>query len=155
MKEKNQDPTVLKKWWNIYRLNFFLSIYLLLYLLWTLPGLISNSNSGRPTGIEAVFGTYTTCWFIDKSMFLFFLTGYIITWKNKFIGGIMVLIWFIMNVCVDIWSNSLIYIDAKTGLENSLGETGLSVVLGFPVLILAIFFIISGNIRRKLNKENG
>jgi len=155
MKEKNQDPTVLKKWWNIYKLNFFLSIYLLLYLLWTIPGLIFNSNNESPTGMEPVFGTFTTLWFIDKSMFLFFLVGYIITWKNKFIGGIMLLIWFIMNVCVDIWSNSLIYIDAKTGLENSLGETGLSVVLGSPVLILAIFFIISGNNRRKLKKQYG
>jgi hypothetical protein len=105
--------------------------------------------------MEAVFGTYTTWWFIDKSMFLFFLIGYIITWKNKFIGGITLLIWFILNVCVDFWSNSLIYIDAKTGLEkNNLGDTGLSLVLGFPVLILAIFFIISGNMRRKLKKEN-
>ena len=153
MTKNNQGPTGPKKWWNIYKLNFFLSIYLLLYLLWTLPGFIPDSGNSSPTGMEPVFGRFTTWWFIDKSMFLFFLIGYIITWKNKLIGGIMLLIWFILNVIVDFWSNSLIYYDAKTGIANSLGETGLSLILGLPVLILAIFFIISGKNRVQLKNS--
>ncbi len=69
-----------------------------------------------------------------KLLFVVFLVGYLIVWKHEGIGGLVFVLWWI-----GMW-----YI----GLFVAHGDRGAGVVIGLPLLVLAILFIISWYKRR-------
>ena len=95
------------------------SIYGLLYLLFLASG---SYGSG---GSEPI---------VVKLLFLLFLVGYAVVWLDERIGGVVFVLW---------WAG-MCYL----GLFVSLEDRGDAVVLGAPLLLLGILFIVSWYRRR-------
>jgi len=67
-----------------------------------------------------------------KLLFLLFLIGYLVVWKNELIGGAVFLLWWVAMWGVEI------FVAAKiTG-----GDGGGGIVMGFPLFVLGILFIL-------------
>ena len=95
------------------------SIYGLLYLLFLASG---SYGSG---GSEPI---------VVKLLFLLFLAGYAVVWLDERIGGVVFVLWW-----AGMW---------YLGLFVSLEDRGNAVVLGAPLFVLGILFIVSWYRRR-------
>lgn len=108
-------------------LQILLTIYGLLYLLLIVSSFFAIEN----------YDIFDLELIVVNLALILFLVGYYIVWKNEKIAGIIFLFhWVIM------WVITLFI--AQT-------DRGMSVVLGFPLFILGILFIISWY--RKKSKE--
>jgi hypothetical protein len=66
---------------------------------------------------------------VVKILFALFLVGYIVVWMNEGLGGAIFVIWWI-----GMW---------YLGLFVAQSDRGAAVVMGFPLFVLAVFFIIA------------
>jgi len=64
---------------------------------------------------------------VVRLLFLLFLVGYALTWKNEGLGGAMFVVWW-----VGTW---------YLGLFVAEQDRGAAIVLGLPLFVLAILFI--------------
>ncbi len=90
------------------------SLYGLLYLIFIASGSYGSSGS-EPL--------------VVKLLFVLFLVGYLITWKNEGLGGLIFVVWWI-----GMW---------YLGLFVAEHDRGSGIAMGFPLFVLAILFIIS------------
>jgi hypothetical protein len=90
------------------------SLYGLLYLIFIASGSYGTSGS------EPI---------VVKLLFVLFLVGYGITWKNEGLGGLIFVLWWI-----GMW---------YLGLFVAEQDRGAGVGMGFPLFVLALLFIIS------------
>ena len=67
-----------------------------------------------------------------------FLVGYVVIWKNEIYGGLIFILWWI-----GMW---------YVGFILSETDKGVAVVMGFPLFVLAILFIVSGYKNRKVKQ---
>jgi len=95
------------------------SLYGILYLLFMI-----TENYGTK-GSEPIF---------VKFFFGLFLVGYLIVWKNEGLGGLIFVLWWIGMWCL--------------GFFIAKYDRGVAVVMGFPLFVLAILFLISWYRRR-------
>ncbi len=93
--------------------------YAVLYVLFILS---SNWGEARTTLSAEDIGVY--------SLFVLFIIGFLLSWHNKIITGILFLLW-----NVGMWIVELFFV------ENG----GFGIISGIPLLVLGIFFIVSGN----------
>jgi len=100
-------------------LKILTSIYAVLYVVLIVSALFDEGFRRQ--------GADTLPIFIALAIFL---VGFVVIWKNEIYGGLIFILWFI-GMC---------YI----GLVLSETDRGVAVVMGLPVFILAILFIISG-----------
>lgn len=96
------------------------SLYGVLYVLFMVAEAYGTSGS-EPTFIRLFFGL--------------FLVGYLVVWINEGLGGLVFVLWWI-----GMW---------YLGLFVAQHDRGASVVMGFPLFVLAILFLISWY-RRKI-----
>lgn len=68
-------------------------------------------------------------------LFVVFLVGYLTVWKNEIYGGLIFVLWWIGT-----W---------YLGLSVVEHDRGASVVMGFPLFVIAILFLVSGYRRRR------
>ncbi len=101
-------------------LKLLASIYGLLYVLFMVSGQYGDS------GYEPL---------VVKILFAIFLVGYLTIWKNEIYGGLIFVLWWI-----GLW---------YLGIFIAEHDKGAGVVMGAPLFVLAIFFIISGYKNRK------
>lgn len=106
-------------------------IYGLLYLVFVVDSFISSQNEPQASKTEQTVVTL---------LFVVFLIGYLFLWKNELYAGLIFLLWYI-GMCY-------------LGLFVAVTDKGASMVLGFPLLVLAILFIISWYKNKNLNARS-
>ena len=67
-------------------------------------------------------------------LFLLFLTGYLVVWKNELIGGTLFILWWVAMRFMEI-----LHLAPIEGVDP--GERGGGIARGFPVFVLGILFI--------------
>ena len=102
-------------------LKIITSIYGLLYLIFIIDIFIPSKDEPPADILWMV---------IVNLLFIVFLFGcFMFLWKNKWVGGLIFLIWY-LGMCY-------------LGLFVATTDKGVSLVLGFPMLIVAIIIIVS------------
>jgi hypothetical protein len=96
------------------------SVYALLYILFMVTENYGTAGS-EPT--------------VVKILFALFLVGYIVVWMNEGLGGAIFVVWWI-----GMW---------YLGLFVAQQDRGAAVVIGFPLFVLAVLFIIAWFKKRK------
>lgn len=89
------------------------SVYALFYAVFIATGNYGAAGS-EPTVVKILFGL--------------FMVGYVVVWTNEGIGGSIFLVWWI-----GMW---------YLGLFVAQSDRGAAVVMGFPLFVIAILFII-------------
>jgi hypothetical protein len=102
----------------LWTLRIILAIYAVLYVLFIIDYFIPKENID-------IWNTENTA---IKIMFFIFIPGYIISWKNELVAGMIFIFWFI---CMCLYS-----IFICTGMCDD------GIVMGIPLLILGILFIV-------------
>jgi hypothetical protein len=74
-----------------------------------------------------------------RLMFVLFLLGYLVAWKNEGVAGIMFIVWWVV-----MWGMDLLVI----GPYGPEGGTGSSIAMGLPVFVLGILFLVNSKKRR-------
>jgi hypothetical protein len=105
-------------------------IFGLLYLVFIVESFISSQNEPQVSKTEQTVVTL---------LFVVFLIGYLFLWKNELYAGLIFLLWYI-GMCY-------------LGLFVAVTDKGASMVLGFPLLVLAILFIISWFRNKNVNEH--
>jgi hypothetical protein len=106
-------------------LRILLAIYAILYLIFIIENFIP-SGYFNPWNAENI---------LIKAFFVFFVIGYIISWKSELTAGVIFILWFIGICYLD-----LVISDAKSG--DGIG-------MGIPLLVLGILYIVYA--RRKIS----
>jgi hypothetical protein len=88
---------------------------------------------------ELISGPYNLEYIVVNMAFLVFLVGYYFTWKNEMIAGIIFIFW---------WG-----IMWYLGLFIAEHDKGVGVVMGVPLFIVGILFIVSWR-RKKQRSSN-
>jgi len=79
--------------------------------------------------------------FADISVYLLFLVfvlGFVILWKNEIAAGLILIIWYGIQWCLVLW----VWPDG-----------GMTVILGFPIAILGVLILIYGISNKRLSKN--
>ncbi|HMU44076.1 MAG TPA: hypothetical protein PKA80_12310 [Ignavibacteriaceae bacterium] len=104
------------------------SLYGLLYLIFIIISFIPSSE-GSPVSGTVPFDPFDFEQIVVKLFFVLFLVGYFILWKNEGLAGLIFVIWWI-----GMW---------YLGFFVAQHDRGASVIMGFPLFVLAILLIIS------------
>lgn len=102
-------------------LKVLTSIYGILYVLLIISGQYGDSRY-EPLVVHILFAV--------------FLVGYFTIWKNEVYGGLIFVLWWIGT-----WYLGLYIVEQ---------DRGAAVVMGIPLFVLAILFLVSGYRKRKL-----
>lgn len=87
-----------------------------------------------PLGLQATFA--------DTSVYLLFLVfvlGFVVLWKNELIAGIILIVWYGIQWCLVLW----VWVDG-----------GMTVILGFPIAVLGVLSLIYGIKQRRASKDS-
>ena len=76
--------------------------------------------------------------FVVWLLFLLFLVGYAVVWRDERIGGMVFIMWW-----AGMW---------YLGLFVAQEDRGAGAVIGFPLFVLGVLFVISGYRKRKTEK---
>lgn len=82
-----------------------------------------------PLGLKATFAETSV-----YLLFLVFVLGFIVLWKNELIAGIILIVWYGIQWCLVLW----VWVDG-----------GMTVILGFPIAILGVLALIHGLRKRR------
>jgi len=107
-------------------LRILLSIYALLYIMIGWDDFLS---------INAWNIEYSAL----KILFAIFVIGYVISWKNELASGVIFIFWF-LGMCYE--NFFLCTSDCSDGIG-----------MGIPLLILSIFFIVNGIMKKRLRSR--
>ncbi len=115
-------------------LHLLASIYALLYLIVVVAsffpstiGLVSESNN--PYDFENL---------VVKLLFVLFLVGYFMSWKHEGVAGLIFVLWWVA-----------VLFEGKFIVAPLHGHGIEGIGMGFPVLMLAILFIVSWYKKKK------
>jgi hypothetical protein len=100
-------------------LQMLLILYGLLYLLFIIGNFFPIDN----------YDPYTLENIVVNLSFVLFLTGYYMVWKNEGVAGILFIFWWVVMWCL--------------ALFIAEHDRGAGVVMGVPLFVLGILFIIS------------
>jgi len=105
-------------------IQYITLVYAVLYVMFILSG---DFGGAYPSLNTEGIGVYL--------LFVLFVVGFSISWHNKLITGIIFLLWYIGMLILEL------FIVEKDG--------GFGIISGIPLLVLGIFFIVSGNKSKK------
>lgn len=117
-------------------LHVLLTIYGILYLVFVIIGFIP-SQEGSPVSPSVPYHPFGLEGSLVKVLFVFFLVGFFTAWKNRLAAGVLFILW---------WA-------AMWGLETLMvarGGSGGAIVMGFPLFMLGVLFVVSGYRQRRL-----
>jgi len=106
------------------------SIFGLLYSWFIIASLIPSPEGSWVSSTVPYEPPYPEQIFVVL-LFLLFLTGYLVVWKNELIGGIIFLLYWVAMWCVEIFVLAPI-----VG-----GDAGGGIAMGFPLFVLGILFV--------------
>lgn len=115
-------------------------IYGLLYLLFFIYSFIPSEN-GNPVSDLVPYKPYDLEQIVNKFLFVFFLVGLIMSWKNKLISGILLILTYIGMICVSL------FIVAPMGRDFDMG-----IAMGLPLLIFGILFMVAWFRKRNVSQ---
>jgi hypothetical protein len=110
---------------SLWVLRILLSIYAVLYILIGWDDFLS-------------INTWNIEYSALKILFVIFVIGYVISWKNELAAGVIFILWF-LGMCYE-------------NFFLCTSDCGAGIGMGIPLLILSIFFIVYG-IRKKRQKS--
>ena len=105
-------------------IQYITLVYAVLYVMFILSGDFGGAYPSLNTEGISVY-----------LLFVLFVVGFSISWHNKIITGIIFLLWYIGMLILEL------FIVEKDG--------GFGIISGIPLLVLGIFFIVSGNKSKK------
>jgi hypothetical protein len=111
-------------------LHILLAIYGTLYLAFVIVGFLPAAG-GSPVAASVPYHPFGLEGSLVKIMFAFFLVGFFTAWRNRLVAGVLFVFWW-----AGMW-----------GLEMLMVARGLhggAIVMGFPLFVLGVLFIISG-----------
>ena len=111
---------------SLWILRILLIVYAILYVLIGSDDFLSF-NAPNSWNIE-----YSAL----KILFVIFVIGYVISWKNELASGVIFIFWF-LGMCYE-------------NFFLCTSNCGAGIVMGIPLLILSIFFIVYGIRKRKV-----
>ena len=117
-------------------LHVLLTIYGILYLVFVIIGFIP-SQEGSPVSPSVPYHPFALEGSLVKVLFVFFLVGFFTAWRNRLTAGVLFILWWAV-----MW-----------GLETLMvasGGSGGAIVMGFPLFVLGVLFVISGYRQRRL-----
>jgi hypothetical protein len=124
---KNDSDTLrVKKKKYPTKLQILTSTYAFLYLLFIVGNITENT------------APYNAEYIVVNLLFVLFLVGYFFSWKNERIAGLLFIFWWL-----GMWYLGLFVVET---------DRGAGVVMGLPLFILGILFIVSWY-RKRLVKE--
>jgi hypothetical protein len=118
MKNVSDTPEVKKRKFPT-TLQILTSIYALLYLVFIIDNFLPAKG----------FNPYDLENSIVKLLFALFLVGYYFSWKNEGVAGLIFVIWWIGMWCLALFVAKI--------------DRGAGVVMGLPLFVLAILFMVS------------
>jgi hypothetical protein len=111
-------------------LHIFLAIYGALYLIFVIVGFIP-AQEGSPVAASIPYHPFGLEGSLVKVMFAFFLVGFFTAWHNRLAAGALFLLWWAGMWCLEM-------------LMVSRGLHGGAIVMGFPMFVLGVLFMVSG-----------
>jgi hypothetical protein len=117
-------------------LHILLAIYGALYLVFVIVGFIPASE-GSPVAASVPYRPFGLEGSLVKVMFALFLVGFFTAWRNQLAAGVLFLFWW-----AGMW-----------GLEVLMVARGLhggAIVMGFPMFVLGVLFVITGYRNRRM-----
>ena len=118
MKNYSESPQTKKRKFPT-TLQILTSIYALLYLIFIIDNFLPAKDF-NPYDLENI---------IIKLLFVLFLVGYYLSWKNEGWAGLIFIFWWI-----GMWCLALFVVET---------DRGAGVVMGLPLFVLAILFMVS------------
>jgi len=106
-------------------------IFGLLYLSFIILSLVPNP-AGSPVSTTLPYQPFDREQIYVKALFVLFLVGYIVAWRNEGIGGAMFILWFLAMWGVEL----LIVAPIKPK------DWGGGIAMGFPLFVLGILFVV-------------
>ena len=82
-----------------------------------------------PLGFTAAFAETSV-----YLLFLVFVLGFIVLWKNELVSGVILIAWYGIQWCLVLW----VWVDG-----------GMTLILGFPIAILGVIAFIFGLSKRR------
>jgi hypothetical protein len=111
-------------------LHIFLAIYAALYLIFVIVGFVP-AQEGSPVAASIPYHPFGLEGTLVKIMFAFFLVGFFTAWHNRLVAGALFLLWW-----AGMWGLEMLMV--------SRGLHGGAIVMGFPMFVLGVLFIVSG-----------
>jgi hypothetical protein len=111
-------------------LHVFLAIYGALYLAFVIVGFIP-AQDGSPVAASMPYHPFGLEGTLVKMMFAFFLVGFFTAWRNRLVAGALFLLWW-----AGMWGLEMLMV--------SRGLHGGAIMMGFPMFVLGVLFIVSG-----------
>jgi hypothetical protein len=122
-------PLTLHLFTSIYGLSF-----LMLFVMSFIPSTISSvSESDNPYDLQNI---------IFKLLFVVVLVGYLISWRREGMGGLIFVLWWVAVWCYGKFIIAPLY-----------GSGTDAMVMGSPVLILGILFIVSWYNKKRVRTD--
>ena len=107
------------------------SIFGLLYLIFIILGFIP-APGGSPVSSTVPFKPFDLEGICVKLLFLLFLVGYLVVWKNDGIGGAVFILWY-----VAMWGVELLIV-----APIKPKDWGGGIAMGLPLFVLGILFVV-------------
>jgi hypothetical protein len=111
-------------------LHIFLAIYGALYLVFVIVGFIPASE-GSPVAASVPYHPFGLEGSLVKVLFALFLVGVLTAWRNQLAAGVLFLFWW-----AGMWGMETLMV--------SRGLDGGAIVMGFPMFVLGVLFVING-----------
>ncbi len=111
-----------------------LSAYGLLYLWFIITSFIPAPEGNWISSAVPFEPSWAPDFIAIRLMFVFFLSGYFVAWKNEGVAGIIFILWWVV-----MWGMDLLVM-APSGPE---GGGGMAIAMGLPVFVVGILFLVN------------
>ncbi len=122
-----------------------LSAYGLLYLWFIITSFIPAPEGNWISSTVPFEPSWDRHFIAIRLMFVLFLPGYFVAWKNEGVAGVIFILWWVV-----MWGMDLLVM-APSGPE---GGGGMAIAMGLPVFVLGILFLVKSKKGRASHPEH-
>ena len=115
-----------------------LSVYGLLYLWFIITSFIPAPEGNWISSTVPFEPSWDPEFIAIRLMFVLFLPGYVVAWKNEGVAGVIFILWW-----VAMWGMDLLVM-APAGPEGG----GMGIAMGLPVFVLGVLFLVGSYKKR-------
>ncbi len=126
--------------------SIFGLVYLAFIILSFIPGRMFGGvfgPGGSPVSATLPFEPFDMEQIYIKLLFLLFLAGYLVVWKNEGIGGAVFILWW-----AAVWGVELLIV-----APIHPNDAGVGIVLGFSFFVLGILFVVGWYKGRSVKRD--
>ncbi len=122
-----------------------LSAYGLLFLWFIITGFIPAPEGHWISSAVPFEPSWAPDFIAIRLMFVLFLLGYFVAWKNERVAGVIFILWWAV-----MWGADLLVM----GPYGPEGGGGMAIAMGLPVFVLGILFLVNSKKRRASPRLN-